>query len=131
MSWDAVPGALAYRIYRGGTVGDGLVIGNVSASELSFNDTTVAVAAQYSYSVAASNAQGFGPAMSSKVGAGIRNISPPTTVAASVSTFTDKIQITWNTAPSATGYDIYRNDSAVKIDPLLEMLQPHLTMSPR
>ena len=115
VSWDAVPGALGYRIYRGGTVGDGAVIGNVSASELSFNDTTVAVAAQYSYSVAASNAQGFGPAMSSKVGAGIRNISPPPNVAASLSTFTDKIQITWDPAPSATGYDIYRNDSAVKI----------------
>ena len=36
-------------------------------------------------------------------------------IAASVSTFTDKIQVTWTAAPSATGYDIYRNDSAVKI----------------
>ena len=114
VSWAAVPGALEYKIYRGGTVGNGITIGIVPASELSFNDTTVAVASAFTYNVAASNAQGFGPAMSSAVSAGIRNISPPPNVAASRD-IEDKIEITWDSAPGATGYNIYRNDSAVRI----------------
>ncbi len=76
-----------------------------SASTL-FADTTATVATIYSYSVVAIVANADTSASNTENG--WRNISAPTSVAATDGTLLDKVEITWGAVSGASGYKILR-----------------------
>lgn len=72
----------------------------------SFADTTATVATVYSYSVMATVANA--DTVSSNIDSGWKNISAPTSVAATDGTLLDKVEITWGAVSGASGYKILR-----------------------
>ena len=72
----------------------------------SFADTTATVATVFSYSVVATVANA--DTASSNIDSGWKNISAPTSVAATDGTLLDKVEITWGAVSGASGYKILR-----------------------
>ena len=80
-------------------------LGTADAGATSFNDTTAAFSASYTYRVTARNAIGASPASETSVSVFSRPVFPPTGLTASIADpFDDNISLSWN-APSE-GADI-------------------------
>ncbi len=106
IGWSAVTGATGYKIYRGGAPNQ---IGAVGVAT-TFTDVSALAGISYVYSVKASTAAGLSAESASDMG--FRNLSAPTGVAASDGTFTDRVEVTWNSVVGAVGFEILRSDSA-------------------
>jgi len=119
VSWNEASGATAYVIYRAPDTGGITMFNEIARTSSKFyDDYSAELAKNYLYRVTGWN--GFGESSPSASDQGYRSwpIYPamPDGVAASNGTFTDKIQISWNPAVSATGYIVYR---ALKSDGIM------------
>ena len=108
VSWSAVSGGTGFKIFRSGTE-----IGTVGISSLLFNDMTAVPGTSYVYFVKTVSAGGLSPESLSNVG--YRNLSAPTSVAASDGTSTLHISVTWVASIGATGYQIFRSGTVAPI----------------
>lgn len=109
VTWNSAVGTEGYRIYRHtvNDAGTASLIGNAPGA--GFNDTNAAPGTLYYYWVKATNAitsSGF-----SGVDTGYRMISAPITLNASDGTFTNKVQLAWNSSEGASTYTLWRNAS--------------------
>jgi fibronectin type 3 domain-containing protein len=105
LSWPAVAGASAYRVYR-----DGLEITRVASP--TYVDTAVTNGSTYAYTVMATNVAGWG-AISAQVLA-TPDIGIPSTPAGLAAVAADaRITLTWTAVPGVTGYRVYRDGALV------------------
>ncbi len=113
MNWTAPTGAASYDIYRN-TVNNSATATEIttpgSQTATSYNDTAVTAGTTYYYWVDATNGGGTG-ALSSDASGVCTLVSAPTSVTASVNTYTDGVHLSWTAPTGATGYNVYRNFS--------------------
>ena len=113
MNWTAPTGAASYDIYRN-TVNNSATATEIttpgSQTATSCNDTAVTAGTTYYYWVDATNGGGTG-AWSSDASGVCTLVSAPTSVTASVNTYTDGVHLSWTAPTGATGYNVYRNFS--------------------
>ena len=114
IEWGSVSGASHYQVWRSTSVVGSKTITSGWQTGRTFNHTTSATpGVRYYYWVkAAINSSGDRESTYSSYNIGWRKLSPPSTVSASDGMFTDKVQITWNTASGASHYRVYRATSA-------------------
>ena len=110
ISWSVSTGASSYQIYRADTpTGTKTLLGSSPTSP--FDDTTALPGTTYSYWVKAVNQIGSSDFSISDTG--YRNIgtplSPPTNVQATDGTIANYVQISWNSVPGASNYNVYRS----------------------
>lgn len=112
VTWSAVSGATHYRVYR--ATADNFVLAMPITgwqTATSFDDTGNLPLTVYYYWVrASSDSIGQCGSQASNSDLGWSKLRPPTGVSASDGTTTAGVQITWDAAPSATHYRVYRND---------------------
>jgi len=113
VTWNASTGANKYMVFRNtsNTHTDEVVLtSNHSASP--FDDTTATPGKTYYYWVKACNAAGCSGYSIGDVGYIAAPIpAPPSGVAASDGTYTDKVQVTWNASTGADIYQVFKNTS--------------------
>ncbi len=105
VSWNAVPGATQYRIYR--KIGSGSWNGLVDLAGTSYLDTNVTGRTSYTYTVKAWNGSVWSDFDSKGVTATAKD-SFGAPVLKSASAGANGITVTWNAVPGATQYRIYR-----------------------
>ncbi len=107
LTWDSLPGAASYIIYRASNgcpkVGDKYD----STESTVFNDSVGATA--YFYAIAAVDKAGRAGAMSMCYKGSIQLLSSPTGLTASDGTYSDVITLKWNALAGAVKYNIYRS----------------------
>ena len=108
VSWNAVPGAVTYQVFRSGT---SAAIANVP--DLEHVDTPAGsgppvAGTAYTYTVRAVGAAAGAVSPASAGNAGYRSLAPPTGVAASDGASTANVAVTWTGVTGATGYRIFR-----------------------
>jgi len=118
VSWNSVPHARSYRIYRRSVDSVYAFIAEVTGSPLVtvYSDQGVAPLEVYEYKVQAANACGIG-LMSEESASGFRQDVPDTetVVNATDGNFEDYVQITWGDLNRETGYHIYRDETLIGI----------------
>lgn len=96
----------SYNIYR-----DNVLIGSVSSSTSTFNDTSAVRGVTYQYSVSAQDTNNA--IIKLKSGSDDGSLSPPlpapTGIVASDGLFENQTQVSWEFVRDATGYEIYRD----------------------
>ena len=108
VSWNTVPSATDYEVFR-----DGDSLGIDPDGTPPFIDT---VTGTYSYTVRALNGACPSAQSTADNGTGIATPAVPTNVSAS-DTECEQITISWNTVAGATGYEIFRDDGSLGLDP--------------
>jgi fibronectin type 3 domain-containing protein len=109
INWDAISEATSYEVYRAtSAAGTKTRIGSPTGT--SFDDTAAVPGTLYYYWVKAC-VDGY-CSDHSAYDTGWRRQLPPENVQASDGTFTNKVQITWDSATGATSYKVYRATSA-------------------
>ena len=108
VSWNSVTGATGYRIYRS-TSSSGTFTEVGTSTTLSFTNTGLTAGTIYYYKVAAYNSSGTGSQSSTVNTTPIPGI--PTGLTATSSS-ASSITVSWSSVSGATGYIIYRSDSA-------------------
>ena len=105
MSWDIVPGATTYNLWRGTSHGGPYtpVTGNIGAVNLGYTDVGLANNITYYYVVTANNANG-----TSANSAEIRATSVPMVSDLAATATNGAIQLTWSGSPG-TSYNIKRS----------------------
>ncbi|NLX24222.1 MAG: S8 family serine peptidase [Phycisphaerae bacterium] len=110
VTWDAVPGATHYRVWRS-TTNDPQTADTLGSwrTETSYDDTSAISGAVYYYWVTAAN-DAFGTCASfkSESDSGWRGLSPPSNVYASDGTMTDRVFISWSQGTYDRYHMIYR-----------------------
>ncbi|MFA7407812.1 MAG: hypothetical protein WCY93_08375 [Anaerolineaceae bacterium] len=115
VTWNASNGATYYRVFRNTSnthTGETVLVSNHPASP--FDDTTATPGTSYYYWVKACNTVGCSDY--SIVDTGYRAVSmttpaPPSGVAASFGTYTNKVRVSWNPSDGAAYYQVFRNTS--------------------
>jgi fibronectin type 3 domain-containing protein len=107
VTWNAVSGITYYEIYRNTSPDSGSATNISIPTTNSFDDTTAFPGTQYYYWVKAC-ANILCSAYSS-VDAGYRAITPPTGVAATDGSFTDRVNVSWTPAVGAGFYEVWRS----------------------
>ncbi|MFE2871809.1 fibronectin type III domain-containing protein [Embleya sp. NPDC059259] len=103
LSWNAVPGATGYKVYR-----DGALAQTVTGTGATV--TGLAQGTTYSFQVTATNTAGESPrsaAVSATTTGVVEVPATPTGLAAGTPTATT-VPLSWNAVPGATGYKVYR-----------------------
>ena len=110
VTWDASPGATRYEVWRHTSDDSGSATRVASSvAGTAYNDTAAVPGTTYWYwvkSVRALGTSGF-----SSPDSGYRALPPPTGVAASDGTHTDKVAVTWDASAGATSYEVWRHTS--------------------
>ncbi|WP_346011819.1 glycosyl hydrolase family 18 protein [Streptomyces sp. SID3343] len=105
LSWNAVPGATGYNVYR-----DGVFAQSVAGTSATVSGLTASTA--YSFQVSATNSAGESPksatVTATTTGGGTQIPGTPTGLAAGAPT-SSSVPLSWNAVPGATGYNVYRN----------------------
>jgi fibronectin type 3 domain-containing protein len=114
LSWNAVSGAVVYRVYRS-TVSNGEANPALAGglANPGYTDTSALTAGStYYYKVTAVNANGASPF--SNEAAATLTAAPPTglTATASAGGF-NPVTLAWTASTGATGYDVYRGSSLI------------------
>lgn len=108
ITWQQVPGATAYQVWRS-TILDPSTAQQVgTTSDTGYLDYAVSLGTTYYYWAKACNTCGCSAPSGGDSGA----IGPPPaapTGAAASSTFCDRVCVSWNPVPDASGYRLYRN----------------------
>jgi fibronectin type 3 domain-containing protein len=112
VTWNAVPGARGYRVFRATGSATPTQVGLTSASSLSFNDTSAAAGTNYSYTVKATGPSGIADSAASAANAGWRALPAPTGVTASDGTSSEHVRVTWRAQAGATVVNIYRAEGS-------------------
>jgi len=109
VAWQSVPRATHYEIYRA-TSEDGEYTRVGESTGTTYSDTEITVNVVYWYRVKACNRAGCSTlsAADSGYAHGEGVPSVVTGVAATDGTFTDRVRVTWNAAPGATRYEVWR-----------------------
>jgi fibronectin type 3 domain-containing protein len=109
VSWDTLPGATYYEVYRAATAGGTKsLLGSPVASP--YDDATAAVGTTYFYWVKACKSSICSDF--SAYDLGWRNLPAPVDVQASDGAYTDKVRVVWNAVADAASYLVYRAESA-------------------
>ena len=110
VSWDGVPEADSYKIYREVNYGQFLLLTDYQITETSFDDTNFNVETTYRYAVASVNENGASrksePSDSISISADSVIVHNPD---ASVYEFDNKIKVSWDVFPNADSYNVYRS----------------------
>ncbi|MBQ6925779.1 MAG: C10 family peptidase, partial [Kiritimatiellae bacterium] len=109
VSWDAVPSAVSYTVYRGATASATTVLAS-GVTTTTYNDTSAAPGTRYWYRVKAFYASGSSEY--SNADSGWRALSAPTGLSASDGTSTAQVNLSWTASAGASSYTIYRSVSA-------------------
>lgn len=111
LTWDEVPGAAQYRIYRDGT--------QIAATIMpGYVDTGLIDGTAYAYRVRAVNVAGWSPLSDEVVG--LPTVAPPDTPTGLAVTPSDgQVQLGWQSSARATGYEVFRDGLlvATPVDP--------------
>jgi len=111
VTWNSVVGATHYKIYRNTvntTSGATDILGMwMPISHL--HDAPTPGLTYYYWVKAASSSSGENESPFSLSDDGWRALSPPTGLTATDGTYTDKVSVSWNSAPGATHYLVFRN----------------------
>ena len=110
VTWNSVPGAVSYRVFRGTTsIATGI-------TGTSFEDTGATQGTRFSYTVRAVGAASSALSAASAADFGYRNRPGPTAVQAT-DTDPSKVRVTWTLAasgsPAVTGYEVRRIEDGV------------------
>ena len=106
LSWDAVPGAASYQVYRivDSTVEDYTLLGTTKST--TFTDKTAKTGTTYTFAVKAANANG--ESMMSSSCAGKLSAAPANVTLGAAKVVNGGIQVTWQAAANAATYNVYR-----------------------
>ena len=106
LSWDAVPGAASYQVYRivDSTVEDYTLLGTTKST--TFTDKTDKTGTTYTFAVKAANANG--ESMMSSSCAGKLSAAPANVTLGAAKVVNGGIQVTWQAAANAATYTVYR-----------------------
>lgn len=111
LSWNAVTGATAYKVYRYDTSVPPQTLSLLATTtNTAYTDYNVLIGREYIYALKSSCALGdsnFGITGNASLTRGY--IFPPSGVSASDGVYTDRVNITWNNVSGISGYKIYRN----------------------
>jgi fibronectin type 3 domain-containing protein len=109
VNWNPVSGATSYEVWRH-TANDSTAATIIaSPATRPWNDTSAVPGTSYYYWVKAVNAAGAGAPGGPDAGYRLAAPTPPTGVAATDGTYTDKVQVSWNSVSGATSYEVWRN----------------------
>jgi hypothetical protein len=110
ISWDVVPGAESYKIYRSESdTGSFSALSETGIAATTYSDTTTVLDTDYYYKVSAVNGIGEGP-LSEYVYGGTKTPSAPTGLKFINQTATS-YTISWNPVVGTTGYKIYHGNT--------------------
>jgi hypothetical protein len=110
VTWDGVPTANEYQIFRDTDPGGGGMTQIGSKTSHTYSDTAVADLQVYYYWVKACNQSGCSELSTPDSGyAQLYPIYPPATVSASDGSFEDKVELNWDAVGDATEYQIFRD----------------------
>ena len=106
LSWDAVPGAASYQVYRivDSTVEDYTLLGTTKST--TFTGKTAKTGTTYTFAVKAANANG--ESMMSSSCAGKLSAAPANVTLGAAKVVNGGIQVTWQKAAGAVTYTVYR-----------------------
>ncbi|MCB1218892.1 PQQ-binding-like beta-propeller repeat protein [bacterium] len=107
LSWEAVADADSYRVYRDGNTAELAELGDTS-----YIDSELPDSATHQYAIRAVNAAGIGPASISVEGFPGVIPATPQGFTASQGSVSGGVQLDWQQTDHATGYRIYRDNSA-------------------
>ena len=103
ITWSSVVGAASYEIFRDG---DAVAVGASATTD--FDDTSITIGVNYSYTVRAICTLGSSD-QSDPAASGWRAPVAPTGVSASDGSSATDVSVTWNIVTGATGYDVFRD----------------------
>ncbi len=110
VSWNSVPRAVRYEIYRAASE-DGTYTQVGESTGTTYSDTAITVNTTYWYKVKACNRAGCSelsePDSGYAAGEGMPEV--PTGVSATDGLYTDRVRVTWNASPGATSYEVWRD----------------------
>ncbi|MEN9669459.1 MAG: hypothetical protein RLZZ386_1366, partial [Planctomycetota bacterium] len=111
VSWNAVPNALGYELFRGATK----IADIASGATVAYDDIdeSLTPGTSFSYTVKALFTAGTSDESASDAGFVGFTIVAPTGVAASDGLFTNKISVSWNAAANANGYQLFRGATKI------------------
>jgi fibronectin type 3 domain-containing protein len=113
ITWDAVPGALTYNIYR-----DSVLLQANVGLVVTWDDMTTIQGVIYYYKVAGVNQCGegaLGPAGLGEPGNTCIPLPAPASCTASDDTYADHVEVAWDIVPGATGYNVYRDGNPTPV----------------
>lgn len=109
VAWQSVVRTIRYEIYRALSE-DGTYAKVGENTTATYSDTEINVNTTYWYKVKACNRGGCSDLSSADsgyaTGAGVPEV--PTGIAATDGTYIDRVRVTWNAAPGATQYEVWR-----------------------
>jgi len=107
ISWNAVSGASAYKLYRSENAGGSFtLLTTITALNVSYIDASLAPVTEYFYKVSAVN--GIGEGAQSDVVSAVTRIPPPDMIRA-VPASASSISVTWSQIAGADNYKLYRS----------------------
>ncbi len=116
LSWDSVIEADDYNIYRSSTqTGTFSFIGSSTTNSFDDNPADTSV---YYYKVKSSDQYGESDFSNADSGS-IKILQAPTNINATDGTYTDKIQVSWDSVTDATEYEVYRSSTSGGVDQTL------------
>ena len=113
LSWDAVPGATEYRIYRAAAANDPLVriAGDTMVVVTTYTDTGLTNGTAYRYTVRAVNGIGEGPGSSEAAAAPALAAPAAPENFRAAATANREVTLTWNAVDNAAEYQVFRADT--------------------
>jgi len=110
ISWNAVPLATSYKVFRD-SVPLPTEVPQQTSNKLSLHDAEAVPGTAYKYSVQAVVANGDAPA--SDPDKGWRSLRPPASVTATPGNFTDKVIVSWSPVDGAARYRLLRDEEVI------------------
>jgi fibronectin type 3 domain-containing protein len=113
VTWNSVSGATQYQVYRSESQEGANIIVCPWQGATNCDDVTASGNITYYYRVKAKNISGEGDYSSFDTGyTSCSSQAVPGGVSASDGTYSDKVEVTWNSVAGATQYQVYRSESS-------------------
>ncbi len=113
LSWDAVPGAAEYRVYRADTASGEFtrIADSTTISETTYTDTGLTEGTAYRYTVRAVDSIGEGPDSSAASVTALVSPAAPANLSATAAVVTgdSQVSLSWDAVMGATEYRVYRS----------------------
>ena len=118
LSWQSVPDADSYNIYRDGVLID-------STTSTSYTDTNVINGQTYTYTITAVNNDGESPPSAPITGEPFANV--PASPSVTVTNGNQEVALQWQPVPNATSYNVYRDGILIDSTTSTSFTQTDLT----